>query len=76
MVPRVPWTRKNIYFVESVCRIFCVCLVQDTALSKSIYFIALIYGLLRSFRSVFVSPCFRKTSGLLATGYGLYIKEL
>ena len=59
--------------MESVCMVFCVCLVHYTALSKSIHFIALISGLLRVFLSVCVSPLFNELYGLLTTSYGIYI---
>ena len=67
LVPQVTWPRKNIHFVESVCRVVCVCKVQDTALSRSSYFITLRTRLLQGFRSVCVSPCFSKVSSSLST---------
>ena len=76
LAPQVPWHLKNTNFVEYACRIVCVYLVQDTALSKSIYFIALRPGPLWGFCSVCVSLCFSKLSSSLATGYRLLITGL
>ena len=76
MVTRVPLHRNKIHFMESVCRVVCVCIIQNTALSQSSYFVALRIGLIWSFRSVCVSPCFRKLYSVLSTGGSLWITVL
>ena len=51
-VTQVPWPRMKIQFVEYVFRSVFVCLMHNTAISKSSYFVALRLRPLRSYQPV------------------------